>query len=625
MCGIAGVIGYDEAALRTMLTRIRHRGPDHFGTMALPNRRGYLGHVRLSILDLDQRSHQPFLSDCRRYALVFNGEIYNFQELRADLEALGHRFRTTSDTEVLLQWMIRYGTAGLAQLEGMFAFCLADRDEQTLLLVRDQIGEKPLYYSFTTLQGSPRFAFASEIKSLLTLGDVDTSLDRIGLLDYLRFLYTAPPHTLYQGIQELPPGHYFKMRLDDRTAPVLHEYYDVESRLGHPDSISFPEAAERFRRLFSQSVQRRLISDVRVGLFLSAGIDSNAILAAMKDVPLQYPLETFTLEYMGQADESRQAKQIAHGRGLTNETIPFTQLDFCTTLDRVVALFDQPFGNSTAIVSDMIAAKAAGSCKVCLVGDGGDELLIGYPRYHALTRFAAMQRWPSLVHRALLGLFMGLPETGATAVSVRRAKQFLCTLGKPMAEAFLDWSTYLDTPALSFASGIADARTDFYRQLLATFTRHQADPMRAAAIVDMKSFVPCNLLQSADRTSMAHSLELRTPFLSTILIHGILGLPSRIKVQKQKKALVTVPYAQDLTAAVVRQPKRPFNPPIRAMLRDNLPILKEYLLSSTARVNTVLEKRFVRQQVEAFETSRRDNSTFLWGLATLERWLQRAA
>lgn len=624
MCGIAGVIGHDEAALRTMLTRIQHRGPDHLGTMALPNRCGYLGHVRLSILDLDPRSHQPFLSDCHRYALVFNGEIYNFQELRADLEALGHRFRTTSDTEVLLQWMIRYGTAGLAQLEGMFAFCLADRDEHTLLLVRDQIGEKPLYYSFTTLQGNPHFAFASEIKSLLTLRDVGTSLDRIGLLDYLRFLYTAPPHTLYQGIQELPPGHYFKMKLDDRTAPVLRRYYDVESQLDHPDSISFPEAAERFRRLFSQSVQRRMVSDVRVGLFLSAGIDSNAILAAMKDVPLQYPLETFTLEYAGQADESRQAKQIAHGRGLTNETIPFTQLDFHTALDRVVALFDQPFGNSTAIVSDMIAAKAAGSCKVCLVGDGGDELLIGYPRYHALTRFAAMQRWPSLAHRALRGLFMGLPETGATAVPVRRAKHFLSTLGKPMAEAFLDWSTYLDTPSLSFASGIADARTDFYRQLLATFTRHQADPMRAAAIVDMKSFVPCNLLQSADRTSMAHSLELRTPFLATTLIHGILGLPSRIKVQKQKKALVTVPYAADLTAAVVRQPKRPFNPPIQAMLRDNLPVLKEYLLSSTARVNTVLEKRFVRQQVEAFETSRRDNSTFLWGLATLERWLQRA-
>lgn len=623
MCGIAGVIGYDEATLLTMLTRIQHRGPDHLGTIALPDRRGYLGHVRLSILDLDPRSHQPFLSDCHRYALVFNGEIYNFQELRAELEAIGHRFRTTSDTEVLLQWMIRFGTAGLAQLEGMFAFCLADRVEHTLLLVRDQIGEKPLYYSFKTLQGSPHFAFASEIKSLLTLGDVDTSLDRTGLQDYLRFLYTAPPHTLYQGIQELPPGHYCKIGLQDRTAPVLHQYYDIESQLDRAESISFPDAIERFRQLFSQSVQRRMISDVRVGLFLSAGIDSNAILAETKDVALQYPLETFTLEYVGQADESRLAKKIAHDRGLNNKTVPFTQLDFHAALDRVVALFDQPFGNSTAIVSDMIAARAAGSCKVCLVGDGGDELLIGYPRYHALARFASMQHWPSIAYRALRGVFMGLPESGAMAVPVRRAKQFLCTLGKPMAEAFLDWSTYLDTPELSFASGIADAHTEFYLQLLATFNRHQADPMRAATIVDMKSFVPCNLLQSADRTSMAHSLELRTPFLSTTLIHGILGLPSRVKVQRQKKALVTVPYAADLTAAVVRQPKRPFNPPIQAMLRDNLPVLKEYLLSSTARVNTVLERRFVCQQVAAFETSRRDNSTFLWGLATLERWLQR--
>ncbi len=625
MCGIAGTVGYAEPCLQGMLETIHHRGPDHLGMMRFASTECSLGHVRLSILDLDPRSHQPFVSDCRRYVLVFNGEIYNFFELRAELEQEGHTFRTTSDTEVLLKWLIRTGVAGLTRLEGMFAFCFADTQANTLLLVRDPIGEKPLYYSFTITNGTRRFAFASEIKSLLTLKDLDTSLDREGLVDYLRFLYTAPPHTLYRGIEELPPGHFLTVDLSDRKRQPAHRYYDLESSLDSNPQMTFAEAAPRFHTLFSDSVRLRMISDVPVGLFLSAGIDSNAILAVAHHVSTGTSLATFTLEYPRAQDESRIAQRIAARAGLGNIAIPFTELDLFPALDRVIRLFDQPFGNSTSIVSDMIAAKAAESCKVCLVGDGGDELLVGYPRYHALSHFATLAPWPPMVHAGLRTLLNCLPEIGRIAVPARRARQFTKSLGKPMDEAFLDWSSYLDTPTLSWATGTRDVQSGFYQDLLATFRRHQADPIRAAVIVDMKSFVPFNLMQNADRTSMAHSLELRTPFLATPLIHGILGLPSAAKLQSRKKALVTVPFESHLPAEILNAPKRPFNPPIRTLLRANLPALQDFILGQTARIATLLDRNFVAAEVHDFSRGARDNSTLLWGLATLERWLQRTA
>lgn len=230
-----------------------------------------------------------------------------------------------------------------------------------------------------------------------------------------------------------------------------------------------------------------------------------------------------------------------------------------------------------------------------------------------------------MFHAGLRRLLNVFPETGRIAVPARRAKQFTKSLGKPMAEAFLDWSSYLDTPTLSWATGTRDVQTGFYQDLIATFRRHQADPIRAAVIVDMKSFVPFNLLQNADRTSMAHSLELRTPFLATPLIHGILGLPTAAKVQSRKKALVTVPFERDLPAEILNAPKRPFNPPINVMLKANLPDLKDFILGPTARIGTLLDRSFLATEVNDFSRGTRDNSTLLWGLATLERWLQRAA
>lgn len=623
MCGIAGVVGYDQVQLRAILAQLQHRGPDHSGTLAVPGTPCVLGHTRLSIIDLDPRSHQPFSSPCGRYILVFNGEIYNFEELRLNLERDGEQFRTTSDTEVLLHWLMKYGVSGLRRVDGMYAFGFIDTKAQTLLIARDSIGEKPLYYSEEVIDGEPRFAFASEIKGLLTLPCLNRSLNRHALLDFLRFLYTAPPHTFYEGIKELPPGHYRQVDLNTGRAHPSQAFYVLENTIAFDEDMSSHDAPGQFRALFERSVELRLMSDVNIGIFLSAGIDSNAILSAAQKFPKHRALHTYTLQYSKAYDESQIAKRIASEHGLPNVTIPFHELDFHSSVNRMVDMFDQPFGNSTALVSDLIARQASQSCSVCLAGDGGDELALGYPRYRAILHHQTLERLPASLKKIISSAGRYMPEKGAHAVSIRRAKQFLRTLGQPLAESFLDWSTYLNTSTLAWAAGTKECTTPFYEDLVRTFMRYASDPVRAAAIVDMKSFVPFNLLQSADRTSMAHSLELRTPFLSLPLVERMLGLPSQIKMGSGVKPLITEAFAGRLPACILNQPKRPFNPPIQQLLQSNLHDLRHYLLHPSARIGTVLEKKFLNSEIEDFSSSKRDNSTLLWGLATLENWLQR--
>jgi len=523
----------------------------------------------------------------------------------------------------LLHWLIKHGIAGLTQLDGMYAFGFFDMKTRMLLLARDPIGEKPLYYTGSLVDGVRRFAFASEIKALLTLPDINRSLHDGAVLDFLRFLYTAPPNTLYQGIHELAPGHMLQVDLDNGDAESPRAFYSLEKSIEYDEAGTTEHAEKKFRELFEQSVERRLISDVDIGLFLSAGIDSNAILAAAQGSSKLSALHTYTLEYTKESDESHIARQIASVHGLSHATIPFHELDFHDSIQRVVNLFDQPFGNSTALVSDLIADEASKSCKVCLVGDGGDELAIGYPRYKAIHLHQQLGKLPSALSGFGRLCAAWLPERGGLATSMRRVKLFLNTLGHPLAESVLDWATYMNTPTLAWATGRKECRTPFYNDLLDTFTRQSNDPVRAATIVDMKSFVPFNLMQSADRTSMAHSLELRSPFLSPLLVHSILGLPSRVKMGNSTKPLITGALAAKMPASVLTQPKRPFNPPIQNLLRVNLEHLRDYLLRPSACLGTVLDQDFLKREVAAFSAGRRDNSTLLWGLGTLENWLQR--
>ncbi len=629
MCGIAGIVGRNRERVARMLDRLAHRGPDARGVLALDALATTLGHVRLSIIDLDARSNQPMRSACGRFAISFNGEIYNYVELRERLEQAGESFRTSSDTEVLMRWIARYGEAGLAALDGMYAFAFADIERRTLLLARDPLGEKPLYYAFHGANDAS-FAFASELKALLALPEIDTSIDREALADYLRFLYTAAPNTLYRGIRELRPGHVLRLCVDapcEDTSP----FYDLEARTRGELELDREQAVDAFRDAFTSSMQLRLRSDVPVGVFLSSGLDSNTILGVARRLAPRADLDTFTVRFAGSrlarsADESDLAARAAVAQHATNTAITFAQSrDFGDALARTVELFDQPFGNSTSVIADRLAERAAQSCTVCLVGDGGDEILVGYPRHRALLLHQRLRRTPRLLSDALVNGASAFGERGRLATPLRRFKEFARSLGRPLSESFLDWSTYLDSSEAAFALDRREP-SRFHAEMLALFERNAADPVRAAALVDLRSFVPHNLMQAADRTSMAHALELRTPFLSLRVIETALRIRTEHKLARGRaKPLLVDAFNDVLPAFLPRRTKRAFNPPIQAFVRQHLAQLDDLLLGPHAHLREHMSEDFVRLQLEGFRRGRCDNSTLLWGLGTLEVWLARKA
>jgi asparagine synthase (glutamine-hydrolysing) len=324
----------------------------------------------------------------------------------------------------------------------------------------------------------------------------------------------------------------------------------------------------------------------------------------------------------GHFNETALAKSASAVYGIKNSTVSFVENNsFEQSIRRTVELFGVPFGNSTALSADKMAQRVAGTHKVCLVGDGGDEILIGYPRYKAILhhqRYSQLPKWLILIASQMSGL---VPEKGGSATTIRRAKQFISNLNVPVGEAFLEWSTYLNNESISRATG-SSFKSSFYDGLLDVFNIYGFDPILAASIVDLKSFVPYNLMQCADRTSMAHSLELRSPFLSTELIEYSLSIPSALKMKKGRtKPLLVDSLGEKLPEIIRNQPKRGFNPPLASFLNENMRALEDELVGNNSSLKNEIDLEFIKEEINAFKVGKRDNSTFLWGLSSLSSWL----
>lgn len=624
MCGIAGGIGFEESSLEVMLLSIAERGPDHSEVVNIQPEKMMLGHVRLSILDLEERSNQPFWSQCRQYCLVFNGEIYNYQELKSELQVNGVVFSTESDTEVLLNWLIIKGIAGLKALEGMFSFAFYNKVSKDLICVRDSIGEKPFYYAFD--KKSHCFAFCSEIKGLLKLQFVDKSVNHDAIYDYLKFLYVPAPNTMYQGISELEPGHILSFNVSNFTHRV-YPYYDLESEVERMTVSESP--FEDFKELFDQSVERRLKSDVPINILLSAGLDSNAILSSALSTKQAKDFSAFTMQYTGskdavKADESKIAQQIAERNGVLISTMAFDlNQSWQESAERIIDLFSQPFGNSTALVSDQIFKGVSSVSRVALVGDGGDELCVGYPRYKALPMQARVNSLPSFVKSSANALsdFI-LPRLNNTTLK-RRGKKFLSGMYLSPSEAFIDWSSYVPQSVLSRDLGRSGGSL-FYNTMIDLFERNQDDLYRAASLVDLKSFVPFNLMQSADRTSMAHSVEARSPFLNLDLIHFSLKQKADVKVKKGvTKPLIIHSMKERLPLEILNLPKKPFNPPIHSFIKNNFDEIQEYLIGQQSQLVQYVTLDWIKKELIEFSAGLKENSTLIWGLVVLEKWFER--
>ncbi len=627
MCGIAGIFGQNRERLSAMLLSMQTRGPDAMRTERFEhgNYRAALGHVRLSILDLDPRSHQPFSSTCGRYRLTFNGEIYNYVELRGQLESTGVAFHTSSDTEVLLQWLLRHGADGIHDLEGMFAFGLLDTADGSLLLARDHVGEKPLYYASNNANGLDSFAFASETTALLQLPWVDASANPTAMADYLRFLYTPHPNTLYRGIQELPPGCHLLFR-PGQEIETPKKFYRMEDEVETAQSLSYEEAVAGFREQFVESVRLRLQSDVPVGLFLSGGLDSNAILSAAKQLGVIDQLKAYTIGYDQQGaadgDESPLAREAANHFGIQHHVSNFAgHASLEQTVDRALSMFGQPYGNATALAAEAISGQAARRSRVCLVGDGGDELLNGYPRHRAIGWAQTLNKWVGPLGGPIHAVASRIPTTGKWEIQIDRMKRLTETLQTTPGESFLRWTTFLRQEEIERGAGLR-CDSGFYESLLELFARHEDTPLLAASLVDLHSFVPCKLMHCSDRAGMAHSLELRCPFLAPPLIRYALTLPERHKMRGRRvKPLLADAFEPELPPFVKKQPKRPFNPPMRRYLRTHIATIHDLLINQGSPLTEILGPEFVQGKLDEFKSRRRDHSTLLWGLLVLNRWL----
>ncbi len=623
MCGIAGMVGLcDEGLLAAMTASLRHRGPDGEGTHVEPSRRAALGHRRLAIVDLAGGA-QPMSTPDEALHIVFNGEIFNYQALQRELVGAGAALRTRSDTEVILTAWQREGRAALERLRGQFAFALWDRSSGTLHLVRDRLGQKPLYYA--TLPGGA-LLFASEPKALLCCPAVDRGLDLAALDAYLDLYYVPPPRSIFAGIRQVPPGHVLTWREGQVT---IERWWDCEPRPPDPRLTTVEAWAEAVAPTLREAIELHTVADVPVGAYLSGGLDSSTIVAALASRGAA--LHTFCVGYGPEGasyEERPQARALARHFGLSFHALEL-RADILRDLEPLVRGFDEPFGSWAALLGYHLARFARERVTVALAGDGGDEVFGGYPRYRGLLLSQGLGRVPAgatrLAARALR--LLGEPTT---ARSVRRwARMFLEGCALPPGERYAAW-VGTATPAArdhlytrEARARVAAVRGESF--VAAAFDRPVLGDMVARAwYADLHGFLPENILRSTDRMSMAHSLEVRVPFCDHVLIEQMAAAPSPMRVTaRASKRVLRAIAGRWLPPEVLRRKKLGFTAPFGAWLRAAEPaIAREWLHPDVLARRGLFDPAAVAELLAEHRRGVRDHSHRIWSLMVLEQWMR---
>src|SRR5881296_2639476 len=588
MCGIAGHVGPTvRELLPAMLGLLKHRGPDDSGIHSEAD--VGLGMTRLAIIDL-VTGQQPMSDPTGRYWIVFNGEIYNFRQLRAVLEAGGRRFRTRSDTEVILHAYAAYGEACVERLSGMFAFAIWDGAERRLFLARDRLGKKPLYY----WHRGRLFLFASEPKALLCHPAVSRSLDWAAFHHYLAFGYTPAAHSIFGEIQKLPPAHTATFA-DGRL--TLRRYWQLPSPSTSPRARTpLAEQLAAVRENVRESVRLRLESDVPLGVFLSGGVDSSAVVASMREVTGQR-ISTFTVGFGASAasyDELPYARMVAR-RFETDHHEEILEPVVADLLPTIVHHFDEPFADSSAIATFVVAQSTARHVKVALSGIGGDETFAGYPRYLGLRVAALHDKLPRWLRHASRSLAGRLPDSASSRNWADWARRFTAEPDATPGDRYIGWTRFfgdaqlatLATPALAAHLGPA---VDEHQQS-AFASGRPGDPVDGAFRVDLAAYLPDDLLAMADRMSMAHSLEVRAPFCDHRIIEESLRLSSSAKMPGGRlKGLLKAAFAGVLPREVLAHRKHGFMIPLGDWLRRDLrPTLDDLLAPDCVRARGLFD------------------------------------
>jgi asparagine synthase (glutamine-hydrolysing) len=628
MCGITGLLAFNEIGrfslinLQSATDALSKRGPD-WGDTYLGFFAG-LGHRRLSIIDTSENGNQPISDHTGRYTIVFNGEIYNFKNLREQLIEKGISFRSQTDTEVLLYAYITWGSYCLELLQGFFAFAIYDKEGNSLFLARDRFGIKPLLY----YTDEDRFLFASEMKSIIQFG-IEKKINLTALRSYLHLNYIPAPHTIFQNIYKVLPGHYLVVK-NEKIEQV--PYYQIPKHWQeHPTTLSYTEQQTRFLELMEQAVAKRLIADVPLGAFLSGGVDSSVVVAMASRAVSQ--LETFSIGYTDNPffDETSYAESIAKHFGTKHTTFKLRQKDIYEVLFDVLDYIDEPFADSSALPVFVLSKYVRKYLKVALSGDGADEMLGGYNKHWGEYQMRKGGLTATFV-KALLPLWQALPQSRNDKFSnkIRQLVRFAEGSRLSPAERYWLWAGFSkgsEVEQLLHPNLRTIGKEDFEKnkkQVLSHLQNTDLEALNEVFYTDMHLVLPNDMLTKVDLMSMANGLEVRVPFLDHEVVNFIFSLPTSSKIDKGiRKRVVQDTFRNILPKEIYNRPKHGFEVPLLGWLRSDLRSLVE---------NDLLQDRFIEEQGifdiaevrklknQLFSNNPQDSHARIWGLLVFQYW-----
>lgn len=618
MCGIAGatknLLGHNpKITLQRMNDVMVHRGPD-MGEVVLNDDIG-LCHRRLSIIDLSEDGRQPMMSRNGRYTIVFNGEIYNFQELRQELVEKGYAFHSRTDTEVLLALYAEQGVASLQKIRGMYAYAIWDNLKQELFAARDRIGKKPFYYYYQ----DNRFAFASELKSILELNDIPKEIDYTAILDYFKYLYVPHPKTIYQDIAKLEPGHYLIYTDGQLT---VQQYWDIDFSSSRDDPPV--QLAKELLEIIHDAVQCRLISDVPLGAFLSGGIDSSGIVALMAQINKE-PITTCTIGFDDEKhNEAEYAKEFAV-KLKANHHEQYIKDEPAQIIKKLVWHFDEPFADSSMVPTYYVSKMARQHVTVALSGDGGDESFAGYEKYTIdYYENRVRELVPSVALKAIYEITRHFPGQQ----TLKRLHSLCSSALLDPAQAFYVTNSFItdqqveDIFSESFLRKVrgydpADHMRRYYRKA------NGSDHLSKILYTDLKLFLPGDILVKVDRMTMANSLEMRSPLLDHKVIEFAAQLPSSLKYRKgNKKFLLKEAFRKLVDNDVLTRKKHGFTVPLNAWFREELRKMAEVSIFETEQMSTFFSIPALRKIWDQHQENKRDHGTLLWTIFMFSLWLE---
>lgn len=623
MCGLAGIVTFDGApvsvpCLEKMGAALRHRGPDAQG-IALDHAAAPgvgLVHRRLSIIDLSEAANQPLANEDGTVLALLNGEIYNFQSLRASLLSR-HAFRTQGDTEVIVHGYEEEGEDIVGKLDGMFALALWDARRRRLVLARDPFGKKPLYY----WHDDRRFVFGSEIKAILAAG-VPAEMADENLWEYLTFGYVPTPRTMFRGIRKLPPAT--TLIVDASGVHEPRPYWDLRYPPRVPRSAdSLETATEHVRELLTEAVRKRLVADVPLGVLLSGGVDSSAVAALMARI-VPGKVKTFCAGFEGDAfyDERPHARAVANHVG-TEHYDSVVHPHAAELVGTLLHHHDEPFGDSSALPTYLVSREARRYVTVALNGDGGDELFAGYDKFRAGV---LAYHIPQVVRQAVRAAAWMIPASSSFHSFQRRLRKFTDKAARPEIERIASWGSFIDVPEsreLDLRGALStDQVMSSYRAAFAAAPG--AGPLDRLLYLNARTYLLDDLLPKMDRMSMAHGLETRSPFLDRALAEYVATLPEPYKRKGAVgKVVLKNALADLLPASILHRRKQGFGVPLGTWFRGELRPMIEDTLGSSPRIGGRLREEGIRRMIDDHLTHRLDRSHSLWTLLTLELWMRR--